>query len=69
MLKTLIFFLSLWGLLSCGVKGDPLPPGSPVKISRGDPEKDFNFEKFKFPQKPTDKVLDLISDDKKEEKP
>lgn len=33
---TLLFFLAL-GAMSCGVKGDPEPPGTPVQIGRGRP--------------------------------
>jgi hypothetical protein len=36
-LKSLLIFSALAPLLSCGVKGDPLPPERPAELGRGRP--------------------------------
>lgn len=35
--KISLFFLFLFGLCACGVKGDPLPPEKPAELGRGRP--------------------------------
>jgi hypothetical protein len=54
-----VFSLLYFG---CGVKGDPVPPGTPAELGRGQPTYKKATEEFAFPDVPP------IYDDKKNEK-
>lgn len=43
----------MFGILSCGVKGDPIPPASPPELGRGEPTYKRATEEFAFPDVPS----------------
>lgn len=57
-----IIFVALLALCGCGVKGDPVPPGTPAELGRGQPTYKKATEDFAFPDVPP------VYDDKKDEK-
>ena len=61
-LRYVIVFLGVFVLqLACGVKGDPLPPESPVEIGRGRPTYKKASEEVSLPELP------VTEDDDEEE--
>ena len=44
--------LSLVLIAGCGVKGDPVPPGTPAELGRGQPTYKRAAEEFAFPDIP-----------------
>lgn len=37
-MKSFLLLIAMAFLCQCGVKGDPIPPGTPVEMGRGRPE-------------------------------
>ena len=60
--KIAILFMVLAGILSCGVKGDPVPPMTPAEIGSGKPlfkgEDDESMSPLKKTYNPEDEKND-----------
>ena len=44
--------LLTWMMVGCGVKGDPVAPGTPAELGRGQPTYKRATEEFAFPDVP-----------------
>jgi hypothetical protein len=51
-MKTVWAIIFLGALVGCGVKGDPVPPGTPAELGRGQPTYKKATEEFAFPDLP-----------------
>lgn len=47
-----ICIMTIGTLVGCGVKGDPIPPATPVELGRGQPTYKRATEEFAFPDIP-----------------
>lgn len=47
-----LMMITLFALSACGVKGDPVPPGTPAELGRGQPTYKRATEEFAFPDMP-----------------
>lgn len=61
-MKYIAVSICMFAMIGCGVKGDPIPPGTPAELGRGQPTYKKATEEFAFPDVPP------IYDDKKDEK-
>lgn len=51
-MKAIVFLVIIIAVSGCGVKGDPIPPGTPVELGRGQPMYKRATEEFAFPDLP-----------------
>lgn len=68
-MKNLILFLSACLIVSCGVRNDPIPPGTQAEIGKGRPEPKAWLEKRNKNLDPTKiQILDELEDDNSKDK-
>ena len=61
LINSILLIITLFNI-SCGVKGDPLPPEKPPLLGRGKPTYKEATEEFSLP-KPPDIIFDEEDDD------
>lgn len=64
-IKRVLLFSFIALSASCGVKGDPVPPGTPAELGRGQPTYKRATEEFAFPDVPPIHEADEENEKKK----
>jgi hypothetical protein len=68
-MKNFLFLLSLSLFISCGVRNDPIPPGTQAEIGKGRPEPKAWLKKRTKNLDPTKiQILDDLEDESSENK-